>query len=327
MLISALLGMLGAVAVSGQTNVYSLNVVGYVNYWGSPGYSLITVPLSNSPDNDPTSLMDNRSGQFDGCTIQIWTNGGFVGYVADHQAGQGAVNGWVEPQGTILLNPGVGAVLYNPHATNVWFTIVGEVPEGSLTNILNPGLNLVGSIIPASEGMSTNSIVTFPSPANGQMDGDELLMLYNAGSGYGYTIYTADSLNYNPPTNYGWDGPPGAGQPMLSTPAQGFWYRAGNQQVQWVEQWSISGAEESSVMTAKQRRSPAKLSAPSMAKGGHFQMRVKGKAGKAHVVEASSDLKTWKPVTTNHISSATWVYKETEPSTNKVRFYRAYILP
>jgi hypothetical protein len=321
-----MLGMLGAVSVSAQTNVYSLNAVGYINITCPPGYSLITFSLFGSPNNDPAIMLDNTSGVYDGSEILLWTNGDFLEYIGDHNAGNDAVNGWLEPDGAFSVNPGLGAAFYNPAKVSCNITIVGTVLEGAMTNYLNSGLNLVGSILPASGGLITNPLTTFPSSANGQLDGDEIYVLFNTGAFSGYTTYTADSLSFNSPANYGWDGPAGATQPIIPNVGESFWYRAGNQPVQWTQQYYVTGTPPSTDLARTQNRKPAKLLSPAIAEHRHFQARIKGEVGKRHVVEVSHDLKTWKPVATNLLSSATWLYKETEPATNACRYYRAFTL-
>ena len=60
-----------------------------------------------------------------------------------------------------------------------------------------------------------------------------------------YTVYTADSLSFQPPANLGWDGPVGQPEPTIRV-GEAFWYRAGNQPVQWVLQFSVNQSVQSS---------------------------------------------------------------------------------
>ena len=327
MLLAALLGTTSIISSFGQTNIYTTNVVGYMNISNAVGYSLISIPLINTPNNDAASVMDNQNGAFDGCHIEIWTNGQFVGYTGNHNA-SGAVNGWLEPNGPIFLNPGVGASFYNGTGSSSVLTIVGTVLQGSFTNNLGLGLNLVGAFLPISGGFNS-PIMSFPSPATGQMDGDQVYLMFSTSSGFGYTTFTADSLSYNAPTNFGWDGPYETSQPSLN-PGQAFWYRAGNQPVQWVETYlpfsQIETLPSNGSDPPRQRRF-AKLSSPILLSRRRFQAKIEGTPGKMHVIEISSDLKAWKPVATNLMSSATWLFEDAEPANNASRFYRAFALP
>ena len=65
--------------------------------------------------------MDNSFGTWDGLQILIWTNGGYVKYIGDSTATNTA--GWLEPNGPIILNPGVGApICYNPNQSAATIT-------------------------------------------------------------------------------------------------------------------------------------------------------------------------------------------------------------
>jgi hypothetical protein len=300
------------------------------------GYTLVGDPLYNSPNNDASSLFDNANGAYNGCEIFFWQNGTWTEYIGDTNPAPPAIaiNGWVEPNGPIMLSPGTGAAFYNPQSAPVEATFVGTVPEGYLTNTLNPGLNLVSSIAPMSGDLSANALAAFPNLSGGQFDGDQLYLLFNSGSGgNGYTTYTVDSLNYNPPGNYGWDGPPGQPDPVLSV-GQAFWYRAGNGALQWTEYLSEDLVIRSDVV--KPRTSAAvpilaykfdSVRLPNILKSRHFQFTLTGQTGKSHVVEVSADLKNWKPVGTNLWNSDKFIYTDPVLATNKMRFYRSFALP
>jgi hypothetical protein len=334
--LSVLLGMLGSASVM-SGNVYSSNAVGYINVTCPQGFTLIAYPLFGSPNNDPIYPIDNTRGDYNGCEIFFWQNGSWATYIANNNPSPPATatNGWVEPNGPMSLPPGAGAAFYNPHSASACFVVVGTVPQGSLTNTLNPGLNLVSSIVPVGGDLSAKSVMTmaFPSLAGGQFDGDQVLLYFNSGSGSsGYTTFTVDSLNYNPPGNYGWDGLPGQPDPVITDVAQSFWYRAGNGVVQWTEIFTVNPLSDSVKSKTFAAVSSATTSfdaagSPVMSKSRRFQFVLTGRAGKSHVVEASSDLKSWQPVGTNLWSSGKFIYTDPVPATNKMRFYRAFALP
>jgi hypothetical protein len=328
--------MLGSASAVAQ---YSSNAVGYLNVTCPQGFTLIACPLLVSANNDPIYSIDNTRGEYNGCQIFFWQNGTWAKYVANTNPTPPATatNGWVEPNGPMSLPPGAGAVFYNPNHADVGMTFVGTVPQGSLTNTLNPGLNLVSSIVPGSGDLSASSLMTFPSLAGGQFDGDQVLLYFNSGNGSGgYTMFTVDSLNYNPPGNYGWDGLPGQPDPVIANATQAFWYRAGNGVVQWTENFTANPGDVVPSDSVKSTTSTAVSSAtssldaagsPFISKSRRFQFSLTGRAGKSHVVEASSDLKSWQPVGTNLWSSGKFIYTDPVPATNKMRFYRAFALP
>lgn len=286
------------------------------------------VPLLGSTNNDLSFALNNSQGDYNGCEIFFWQNGNWATYIANTNPvpPATATNGWVESNGPIMLLPGAGAVFYNPNSASVYFTLVGTVPTGSLTNTLNPGLNLVSSIIPANGDLSASTFLTFPNLSGGQFDGDQLFFYFNS-SGGGYTLFTVDSLNYNPPANYGWDGLPGQPDPVTANPAQAFWYRAGNGSVQWTENFSFDDVASPDVAASPvlATRDAAGNAIP--LKSRHFQFTLTGPAGKNHVLETSLDLEHWCPLGTNLWQSGKFNYAEPLPATNAMRFYRAFALP
>jgi hypothetical protein len=336
--LQAALSLLACIAASQcQAQVYSSNAFGYINLNCPQGFTLIACPLYITPNNDPIYSIDNTQGAFNGCQIFFWQNGTWANYIANNNPTPPATatNGWVEPYGPMLLSPGSGAAFYNPNSAPLPITFSGTVPEGVLTNTLNPGLNLVSSIVPTAGDLSSSSLMAFPSLAGGQFDGDQLFLYFNSGNGSsGYTTYTVDSLNYDPPGNYGWDGLPGQPDPVLMVVGQAFWYRAGNGPLQWTETYNVSDVvphnmfkpKTSTAVSSVARRLDGARS-PGTLKSRHFQFTLTGQAGKLHVIEVSSDLQNWQPVGTNLWSSGKFVYTDPVPATNRMRFYRGFALP
>jgi hypothetical protein len=139
--------LLAAVAAAGITasnaQVFSVNAVGYVNKTIPPkGFALISNPL-NAPTNTVEALF---SGQVpDGFQVFVWDTATkafkFTAYSPDF--------GW-DPitVAQTIVNPGQGVFAKNPGATDVKVTFVGEVPQGTLTTTLVPGLQIVSSQVP-----------------------------------------------------------------------------------------------------------------------------------------------------------------------------------
>jgi hypothetical protein len=238
--LSALLGMLGSASLVAQTNVYSLNAVGYINATLYPGFNMITCPLICSPDNTIGTLFPNGGGglptsnQFAGLQIYNW-NTGITNYdpvdnASAKQANKnGYTNGWVQG-GTNTIYPGQALWVYNgnPVATNV--TFVGTVPQNGssyLTNTITPGFIMVGSAIPMSGDLytNTNTLLTF------SLGGDE--------------VYTWDQniTNYDATdeytTKHHWSS--GTADPTTTNLTEGFWYfNASGANETWVENFSVN---------------------------------------------------------------------------------------
>src|SRR5580658_820569 len=135
LLLSALLGALGSVSVIAQTNVYSLNAVGYINVTCPPGFNIISCPLITSPDNTIGTILNNASGALTHSQVYFYYPA--TGYgVNDTAKNVGTtfqdttnVNGWANG-GTNVASPGVAFWFLNNATTNIVLTFVGTVPSG-----------------------------------------------------------------------------------------------------------------------------------------------------------------------------------------------------
>ncbi len=58
-----------------------------------------------------------------------------------------------------------------------------------------------------------------------------------------------------------------------------------------------------------------------------MKLRVLGPTGGDYVIESSTDLQTWTPLTTNSFFNATVDYTDTTAPTFSHRFYRALLEP
>jgi hypothetical protein len=114
-----------------QSNVYSLNIVGYVNVPMVSGFNLIANPL----DNGTNTLSSLFPGAGFGDTVYQWTGTTFVSSLF--------AGAW-SPD--LITVPG-GGIFYQAGAafTN---TFVGNVLTGSLTNKIKAGFNIVSSQVP-----------------------------------------------------------------------------------------------------------------------------------------------------------------------------------
>jgi len=238
--LSALLGMIGSASLVAQTNVYSLNAVGYINVTIVPGFNMISCPLIASPDNTIGTLLPNGGGgqptsnQYNGWAVYQWSPG-INNYVADSAAAKAAnnaghVNGWTGG-GTITMNPGQAVWVSSSAGAPVIVTFVGTVPQNgssTLTQTLFPGFNMVSSAIPMSGDLvaNTNTLLT------GFEGGGDATYFWDV---------NLSPANYDTPNNYttkhGWNG----NDPTTTNIAQGFWYYnngAGNET--WTENFAIN---------------------------------------------------------------------------------------
>jgi len=144
LLVTAALAAAGVATSMAQSNVYSLNVVGYVNIPVTTGFNLIQNPLNVAATGNSleTTIGTNV---LDGTTVYLFS-GGHYSTVSTFIA-QGA-NIWDTPAN---LNPGDGFFLYSPGAQTLTFT--GEVLQGNLTNSYPSGFSILGSKVPQAGGL------------------------------------------------------------------------------------------------------------------------------------------------------------------------------
>jgi len=141
----------GALSSQAQSNVYSLNVVGYVNVSLTNGFNLIANPLDSDGTGTNNGLVAVLSNSLPPLSQAYkFVGGGFVSYLynaSGHWQGGGV--------GTATLNPGEGLFVNVPVSTNI--TFVGQVLQGSQTNHnIAAGYSMLGSIIPLSGGVQTS---------------------------------------------------------------------------------------------------------------------------------------------------------------------------
>ncbi len=132
-----------ASAATAMAQVYSVNVVGYVNTSAKAGFNLIANPLDAGADNTVSNLL---AGVPDGSVVYTFDQAtGFAINTKD-------LGEWDNPNQTLV--PGQGFFLRVPSATTV--TFVGEVKQGNLSTPLVAGFNLVASQVPQAGMISAD---------------------------------------------------------------------------------------------------------------------------------------------------------------------------
>jgi hypothetical protein len=153
---------LSAGVIASSAQVYSANVVGYVNTVFNPGATLVCNPLKGTTNDLNTimpsavdgayiTLFNSVTGDFDATSPTFYANNGVSG------------PGIWDPN--ITLNPGTGFFV----TTSATFTntFVGDVMQGNNMPLVVPaGFSLLGSLVPIG-GNITNVMAQFPLPDNG----------------------------------------------------------------------------------------------------------------------------------------------------------------
>jgi hypothetical protein len=156
----ALLG-LAALAVGLSTsmaqNVYSLNVVGYINVAVKGGGFTLCANQLNNGTNGINQVLANPA---ENAVVLKFKNNN---YVTDIAVGGAWYDNVTTLPSTTVLNPGEGFFYNNPGATGT-LTLVGEVPQGNLSMSLPNGFAMVGTPVPVALALvATNG---FPMTEN-----------------------------------------------------------------------------------------------------------------------------------------------------------------
>jgi hypothetical protein len=168
LLSAAVLGVAGMIAASAQ--VYSVNVVGYINVPVPAGFSMIANQLDNGSGNTVADLLPAPP---EGTAIYKFVGGSYV--INAFEFGE-----WSIP--AMSLSPGEGAFILNPTAETFNALFVGEVKQGSLTTVLTQGFQIVASQVPQSGALDTE--LGFPVA-----EGDVVYQFDNASGGYSISAY------------------------------------------------------------------------------------------------------------------------------------------
>jgi len=244
--LSAVLGALGTASLVAQTNVYSLNAVGYINVTMPPGFSILTCPLIVGADpahptvtNDLNVVLPNSlpSAPYAGAYVYQFAGGRYtsieIGQTASYSGG------WAGGGADVTMNPGQAVFFQNNSSSPMTATFVGTVPQGSLTNALTPGYSLVGSIVPASGDLVTNSITAFSNPK--YPNSGDFIFFFSTSL---QKFESAVSYSYGT-----WVGGTGVnGDPVTTSVSQGFFYynnsgpkgSATETTENWVENFTIN---------------------------------------------------------------------------------------
>jgi len=170
-LLSAAVITAGLLSSSAQSNVYSVNIVGYVNTPLTAGaalkYTLVANPLNNDVSNAYSNLFNVLPAN---SQVLKWTGSA---YSTATRTSFGT--GW-SPAGAenTTLSPGEGAFIRLPAgAAPVTNTFVGQFAgAGSYTNPLPTGYTLKGSIVPVA---GTSTALGIDAALPGTPSGSQLL--------------------------------------------------------------------------------------------------------------------------------------------------------
>jgi hypothetical protein len=203
----------GLASSMAQSNVYSLNVVGYYNVTvPQSGYYLVANQL-NTTNNQIQYVLPTVPND---TTLYKYTGGGYaVAQWEDYNPG------WDTP--TITLNPGETAFVRDVAGTpgGLTLTFVGEVLQGSLVNSFTPGtVCFRSSMVPQAASLAVLGIVG---------ENDDTCYVYTGG---GYAVSQFE--DYNP----GWDYDGSGNGPPIAV-GQGFGFLKQGPTTAWVRNFTV----------------------------------------------------------------------------------------
>jgi hypothetical protein len=206
LLLAAALSVAG-IASYAQSNVYSVNVVGYVNVTiPANKYALVSTPLNftGAGGNNITNVVGGTIP--DGTFLFPFSGGSF-------QDAEQYFDGFGWFPGTTDLAPGSGYFVKTPASAGATLTFVGEVVQGPSTNALASGFSLKGSKVAQSVplgDLTTSEATTMHFPA---ADNDAVTF---------YDVPTQsykDAIQYF--NGYGWFDPGPSGPGPVTGPSPG----------------------------------------------------------------------------------------------------------
>ena len=183
-------------ATSSMAQVYSQNVVGYVNVVVTNGQFLC---VANPLNNGTNTLNEILPGAPANTTLVFeYTPTGFVSYTKRAT--------WPATADGRAFGPGKGFFVQNTATTPTTLTFVGEVNEGTKTVAISSGFNLISSAFPLSGPAETG--LGLPAITNNKLH-QWVAAVQN------YVTYTRRAT--------GWTG--GAGEPTVAV-GEGFFFEA-----------------------------------------------------------------------------------------------------
>ena len=156
-------------AVTSQAQVYSQNIVGYVNTTiPANGFALLSNPL-NTGNNILTNVIPVGAAPNNTTKAYIYSGGNFVSYTL-------RASGWSPSAAGVNVGPGAGFFIQNTASTNITITFAGSVLTGTNLMALSAGYNLIASQVPQSglvqtglglPAVNNDKVYTF-NPVTGQ---------------------------------------------------------------------------------------------------------------------------------------------------------------
>jgi hypothetical protein len=146
---------LAAGVMHSQAQVYSQNIVGYINVPLNPGYNLIANQLDVDGTGTNNSIYTSVGTNLPSLTkVYAWNGSGYT--IATFSAG---TQTWLGNNGAVsnAMNPGSGFFVYIPGATPTNTTFVGNVITGTNSYPIHSGFQIVAPSGPVAGTIDTTN--------------------------------------------------------------------------------------------------------------------------------------------------------------------------
>lgn len=217
-------------------NVYSLNVVGYINLTLNPGFNLVANQLVGA-DTKLNTVFGTGFAQ-DGYQVLTWnaSTQGFNQPDSFFTADTAGVAGWYDfnsQPSTTLVGPGTAVFFKNIGNTPLTVTLVGQVTQGTNSVPIAAGYNFLSIVPPVSVDLATNGPLKLPNPTT---DGTSTYVTYSSATGYSspYTFFQAATAGVD-----GWYDDNGQPAPLIPAVGQGFLILNHGIPLTWVNAFSV----------------------------------------------------------------------------------------
>jgi hypothetical protein len=279
---------LGALQQPGcAQDVYSLNVVGYINVTMQRGWNLVADQLEPmEPATSNANSIFDGSSPADGSLLCRFNPATQSFYDAVHYF-HGV--GWDPPSHNTndpVLNLPVGDGFFVWTPTNWTATFVGQVLQGTLINPLPANYSLKACMVPLGGGLT--SVEGFPPINNARV-----------------YFFQRATQNYTGAYRYitpvGWQNPPG--EPIDRVGESFFLHNPGPDAV-WLMNFTVQFAGTAQVGTEGVRLAPSKISRIRLADK-VVRLNVSNPKGRAYAVQFSHDRNSWTTVAASQ-TGASW---------------------
>jgi hypothetical protein len=203
-----------------MAQVYSVNSVGYINLTLAPGFNLVANQLNATGNNGLNTVLP--TAPLEAQVLKFANNN----YTSDIFDGTAWIDNTTGNPSTTTISPGEGFFYFNPDATAVTATLVGEVPQGDVGFSMVPGYNLISSKVP--QDISLTAANGFPQVL------EALYLTFNSGTqNYNTTLVNDGSQWLSNET-----GEPADARPTVG---QGFFiFNPNATAITWVRTFSVN---------------------------------------------------------------------------------------